>query len=130
MFYGFLTLILNIFSLEFFLSDFSNTSLLKYPLFKKIKISRNYSFKQYCFQDGIIDKVPLFSGGFKTRVKLWTIVSKSLTSLFGKLGYLINKRKATKMLSQKKPSHLFFMIFPISTEIDSKIMNFRAKLIL
>ena len=45
MFYGFLTLILNIFTLEFFLSDFSNTSLLKYPLFKKVKISRNYSFK-------------------------------------------------------------------------------------
>ena len=44
MFYGFLTLILNIFTLEFFLSEFSNTSLLKYPLFKKVKISRNYSF--------------------------------------------------------------------------------------
>ena len=46
MFYGFLTLILNIFTLEFFLSDFSNTPLLKYPLFKKVKISRNYSFNR------------------------------------------------------------------------------------
>ena len=45
MFYGFLTLILNIFTLKFFLSDFYNTPLLKYPLFKKVKISRNYSFK-------------------------------------------------------------------------------------